>query len=739
MNNNHSLFVVFLCLGLHLFSCTDKQIISEDDLIPRTDTIDHEEDDSYVEGVAASYSDAIYPMDYVPREETQQEVAQRDARLRERMSIFWNNLSTAIANNKIDSWLDNFKKIANTDLNAYLDLTYLCLEYNYPQLKESLVAKIKADIQNQYQKLLQEIEKDKASGYDGNLRDLNTINPTETIVEDAYCLKLLGAYEGEIKLFIESVIDDYVEGKSGYYKGNYLTTGYNKELFALNVAFWVKMLYADDEEKYPLCKGSFASIYNGILNYSYDADNSPHYDAGTGFNLLLHWGLFMGDEEGLRNSIHVRRIIDRMSRTTMNSGQTAGWGKLMWGLYDGGSECLLDGGIGLAWCLKVGYLLYKEPYYLYMARKYEDFRFNVGCSRWNSDYIDVFPIDINSKDIDAGVPENQASSLLTARITSKKDYNGLSLGRGDRDYKEVQDKLILATGHHPRAPYMFMDLSYTQSKAAHDHRIGIDNYIFNGTHVCTYLGRPAEGFRINRPYVAPEGLSEDFPLFNIRETEVSPSSSYHSTMGFDSRFDYVIGNYEAKQLSDNVAYGNVEYTKFQYAGVSANRKMLLLNNGVLIVYDRIASAAGGNRKDVVGVLYNIWPSVAKQGKNWLLQGVHKSSLPVADSNYDTSGQTLFYFPRTKNNTSMDVKVDPLRNNKSICSVLCSKTELQSGQDAEFITLIIPMRKPADVETFVEGIAVSKKGPVYTVSIPSPEGTPIVATLSATEASVKFGD
>lgn len=84
---------------------------------------------------------------------------------------------------------------------------------------------------------------------------------------------------------------------------------------------------------------------------------------------------------------------------------------------------------------------------------------------------------------------------------------------------------------------------------------------------------------------------------------------------------------------------------------------------------------------------------------------------------------------------MSVKADPLRDNAKISSVLCSQTDLNSGENAEFITLIIPMRKPDQVETFVSGISVAKTGSVYTVSIPSPSGEPIVATLSDSDTSV----
>lgn len=737
MNYFHSYVfnLISLFCGINsLSACTDEKLMKTQEAIGESEQTRIIQDESYVEGIAAPYSDAIYPMDYVPKEETIQDVSERDVRVKQRISDFWKNLNTAITSNSINAWIDNFIEIATKERSPYLDLTYLCIDYNCPQLKKFLITKIKNDIHAQYQTLLQEIEIDKNNGQSGSLRDLNTTQPAGIIMEDAYSLKRLGAYEGDIKLFVESVIETYVEGKASYYKGDYLSTGYNKELFAMNVAFWVKMLYSDDATGYPLCKTSFDNVYNALLNYSYDADNSPHYDANTGFNLLLHWGLLLNDEAGLKNSIHIKRIIDRMSRTIMNSGQTAGWGKLMGGFYNGDKEYLLDAGIGMTWCLKVGYRLFKDPFYLYMARKYEDFRFNVGNSKWKNDYIDLYPIDINRKDTGAGIPSQQASSSLTPRITSKTQYDGLLLGRGDRDYKQVQDKLILSTGHHPRAPYMLMDVSYTQHKAAPDHRMGIDNFIFNGVHICTYLGRPAEGFRINRPFIAPKSISGNFPLFSLPEAEVVPTASYYNYFGFDSRFDYVIGNCEAKKLSDDIAYGEVEYTKFQYDGVSAKRKMLLLNNGILIVYDKVISSNGKGRKDVVGVLYNIWPSVAKTGKNWLLQGVHKASLAKEDSRYDSEGQTLFYFPRTKNNNTMSVTVDPLRNNANISSVLCSQTDLDSGEDAEFITLIIPMRKPGEVETFVAGISVTKDGSVYTVSIPSPSGTPIVVTLSPAGAS-----
>jgi hypothetical protein len=397
----------------------------------------------------------------------------------------------------------------------------------------------------------------------------------------------------------------------------------------------------------------------------------------------------------------------------------------MWKWKTKNSEYLIDAAEGLTWCLKVGYRLFKDPFYLYVARKYEDFRINVGCSSWNSNHVDLYPIDINRNDINLSVLVNQPASYITHRITKEGSTN---LGRGDADYIEVQDKLILSTGHHPRSPYMLMDLAYTQSKSAPDHRIGVDNLIFNGAHICTYLGRPSEGFRINRPYVAPKSLSSDFPIFNIAEKEVALSDAADSINGYSPKTDYVLGSYSVTPMYADVAYGEVNYTKFEYDGVSAKRKMFLLNNGILVVYDKITSASDKNRTDVVGVLYNVWPSVEKTGTNWLLQGTHQCSLAEKNSQYDTEVKTLYYFPRTKNTCTMSVKSDPLRDNASISQVLCNQTDLNSGEDAEFISLIVPIRKSADLDSFVNGIAITKKGTTYTLSIPSPSGKPIIVTV-----------
>jgi hypothetical protein len=720
-----------LTLLIGISSCQDYNNLMDASLDNTVSSTRATSDDDFTEGVAAPYSDAIYAMDYVPQEETELEISERDARLRKCYDDFWQGLNTALSSNGIQAWVDS-----KVHYLGRMGLMNLSFEYNIPEIRKCLISGTWASLKASYNELLTQVAADKASGRDGSLNDLNTVLPAASVVQNAYVLKRLDAYNGDKKTFVEKFIDTYVVPNNKY-QGTFLSTGYNKELFSMDVAFWVKMLYADDTSKYALVKYSFDKCYHALLFYSYDADNSPHYDASTGFNLLLHWGLYLGKEDDLRNSIHVRRIIDRMSKTVMNNGMCDGWGKMMWKWKRSYDEYLIDGSSSVWWCLKMGYRLYNDPFYLYMARKYEDFRRKVQDDDYYEEQADVYPVGINRFDVHLQpLKSDQPCSYITNRITSKTQYNGLSIGRGERDYKVVQDKLILSTGHHPRAPFMFMDLSYTSSKAAHDHRMGIDNYAFNGALLSAFIGRPADGFRISRPFVAPKKISDNFPIFPMPYSEVSPSSDYKTYMGYDARLDYTIDKYSVSQLSKDVAYGEVSYTKFQYDGIGAKRKMLLMNNGILVVYDKITSTSGKGRTDVAGVLYQLWPSVARSGKNWALQSEHRSSLSTENSWYDKWAQTLFYFARTKTNSTITIKTDPLVDS-DIRRVFSAQTDLNSGEDAEFISLIIPLKESKSLDTFLSGIAVSKKGTVYTVSIPSPSGKPIVVTIGDTEQSVSY--
>ena len=678
----------------------------------------------------SSIGNSIFPMDYAPHEEISSEVLARETRLNNRWNTFVLNLNNAISTNRLSSWIQSYITQFGTDNGIglpYSCLTHLCLDFNFAQLKQPLIDSLKSVIGENYQIFLTESANDIASGYSGFPRDLNTVHPARDIVENAYNLKLLGAYGGATQTLVENFINTFVENKCDYYDGTYRSTGYNKEIFALDVAFWIKMLYDNQPSVYPKSKASFEDMWYGLMYCSYDGDNSPHYDAGTGVHLVLHWACLSGREDVLRNTPHMKRILDRMAKTVMNSGENAKWGKCMGNFNVAYSQFCNDAGRYLTWDLKMAYRLFNDPYYLYVARKYEDERFNAGVSRWAGDICDFWPVGINYSNLNQSVCPKDSTCYATKRITSNTAYNGLLLGRGDSNYKYVQDKLIISTGHHPRSPYFLMDLSYTQSKAATDRRIGIDNLVFDGTHICTYLDRPGEAFRSSRPFVAPDNLS--FPVLNVIQGDVSASAEYKSLINFNPDFDYVIDNYGVKQLNQNAAFAEVEYSKFQYSGVSAKRRVVLLNNGIMIVYDKIVSAANSGRSDNVGVIYNIWPSVAASGTDnrWVLQGKHLPTL-ADKSGVATGGiQTLFYFPIVGTNTTASISSDLNRSNASICRTYCAQTHLSAGQTAEIVSLIIPMKDATKANELTQNITAVKSGSNYIITIPSPN-RPINVTI-----------
>lgn len=678
-----------------------------------------------------SVGNTIFPMDYAPHEETSTEIRAREIRLMNRKQVFNANLKKAIVSNTLGSWIENYITQFGTGNGlalSYSTLTHLCLD-SFPQLKQPLIDSIKANIPRSYQTFQNELLADAAAGFTGGYpRDLFTVHPARDILENAYNLKLLGAYDSSTESFVKNFIFSCVENKGGCYLGDFQTTGYNKEIFAIDVAFWIKMLYGDQPTLYPKSIASFESTWNGIMNCSYDGDNSPHYDAGTGVFLVLHWAYLLGREDVLRNTPHLHRILDRMAKTVMNSGENAKWTKCMGAFNTNYSQYCNDAGVALVWVLQMAYRIFNDPFYLYVARKYEDARFNAGVTRWQGDICNFWPIGINYSNVSQSKCPKDSTCYTTNRITTSSTYaNGMLLLRADTNYKIVQDKLILSTGHHPRSPYFLMDLSYTQSKAATDRRIGIDNLMFDGTNVSSYLDRPGEAFRSSRPFIAPDTLP--FPVLNVVSGDYTPSAAYKTMMGFNPDTDYVIGAYGVFPINSNASYASIEYTKFQYTGVSALRRLVLLNNGIMVVYDKITSASNSGRNDNVGVLYNIWPSADAVGTNnrWVLQGTHLPTL--VDKNVVGKGaiKTLFYFPIVGTATTVSVNTDVNRTNANLSRTYCAQTHLSAGQSAEIISLIIPLKDSTRANELTQGITAVKSGVNYVITIPSP-ARPIVVTI-----------
>lgn len=666
------------------------------------------------------YTDAVFRMDEVPLDEPASDIAFRESRLASRVPAFYSSLDNAIASGIIPEWLQDYYDEYSTEVEAAEPYTVLILavmdEPKYAEaLKPYIVDILRNNITVNIDTFHAESEKDMAAGKDGRIHDLNTVHPVRYMLESAYDLRLLGEYDAESESTVRSFIADNIENKVNYYTGTYGTTGYNKEIFAMDIAFWVKMLYGDE---YPCTNAGFERIWTNVTEISYDADNSPHYDSGTGLYLILRWGLFLGRTESMRNSVHLHRILDRMAKTVHTGGQTMKFGKSMENIYSSDKELALDGGRTLAWCLKVAYMLYQEPSYLYIARKYEDLRYNSqDITRWKGIVCDLWPEGINADGVSAYPAPEFGTVHVTERITSNVYYDGINLGRYDSNWKTVQDKIVLSTGTHPDAPSMLIDLSYTQPKAAWDHRISIGSYMFMSAHVATVLGRPGEPFRINRPYVAPVEL-EGFPVFKVGQGDVDPTAEYEELLGYSSKFDYEIEEYTAGKISAEAAYCNISYSKFEYDGVSARRQVVLLHNGVAVVLDRISNT--GDRTLNAATIYAVWPSIISSGERWVVQEGHvptKVSMP----SYPEI-PVLFAFPGTSTPSAMRIEDDELRSSfekgRVKTLILQAAEPLTAGGTVEMLTVIAPLKNSGSAGAFAEHIECENVDEGYLLYLPS---------------------
>jgi len=670
---------------------------------------------------------AFYPMDFVPHDESAAEISARETRLSNHETSFFNKLNAAVSTGTLNTWIDNYLPkldlsptqvlVSNNDyVHALYILTKLSIDYNYPSLSLLLKPKLSESVFRSFQIFKSESQNDMSAGGTGLPFDLNTVQPANSMLSASICLKLLGAYTGAIKDSTEAFIERYVENK-GDFDGFYQITGYNKGVFFMDIGSNVLALYPDEPTKYPVTKQTFESFWTGITKCSYDGDNSPHYDAGTGIWTAIRMALTHNRLNDLKITDDFHRMLTRMAYTIMNSGETAKWGKSMGGTLNNNTQLTNDGNREMSWTLKMGYKLFGDPFVLYVARKYEDLRLNGPVADWRTTITSTYPKDINFSNVKnvapvVGIP----TSLVTTRLTSKTAYNGLSLGRGDTNTILVQDKMILSTGHHPRAPYFLMDLSYTQSKAAPDHRIAANNLMYDGTHLCTHLDRPGNGNQMSRPYLCPD--SYIYPLVPTVAGEVTPSNDYKTKVGFDPSFDYVLKTHSVTDIDPNVAYGVVEYSKFQYSGVSAKREIVLLHNGITIFLDRMKTDqtyTGGHK---AGVIYQVWPSIQAQdpNKRWVLQSNHIPTLVDKSANPNGFG-TLYYFPQVGTTTQAAIATDTARINDKINKTYSVSRAIARNDSVVVLSMVLPIRNTSLVQSLINSIRTSEKNGIYDIAIP----------------------
>lgn len=243
--------------------------------------------------------------------------------------------------------------------------------------------------------------------------------------------------------------------------------------------------------------------------------------------------------------------------------------------------------------------------------------------------------------------------------------------------------------------------------------------MYKSAQINTYYGRPGEPFRINRPFVAPATLS-GFPVFNVVQGDVVPQNDYYNLLNYNNQTDYVLSDYSVKTLEDGSAYCNISYSKFEYAGVSAERKLVLLHNGVMVVLDRLTNLS--SRALNAATIYSVWPGVEGSGENWVLQSAHTPTTVGTPSVSEIP--VLFCFPQTPTASTMNVLADPARNSneRDKVKVLSCKADntIQNGATAEFVTVIAPIKNKSSVAAFVKQIVCEKIDGGYLLYLPSSE-------------------
>ena len=652
----------------------------------------------------------VFPLDYVPHHESDNEITARERELQAVYDDYFTYLEQQNAAGNEAQLVDELIAKVNTQGDAKSALRTLVMlstdKAYFPEWRDEVVRRFQQEGEKARLHAEQVIIE---SEY--KINDLKQVTPIRYYMDYAWGLYALDAFEadtpqaGLFKQNLEAFIATYIEGTAPYYDNAYYTTGYNKEVFAMDVASTISLLY-QNSPRFPKVKEAFEAFWENVTQMSYDGDNSPHYDANTGFHIILNIALRHGLESDVANSEHLLRMMDRMARTVMSSGQSAKWGKSMETIADG--QIRISAGGSLPWDLKMGYRLWQNPFYLYVARKYEAFYLQQhGAIAGKAYEADLWPLAVDAMDVVLAKPADiDITSRATQRITSCCEYNGLLLGRGDTDFVDVQDKLVLSTGHHPRAPYLLMDLSYTQHKAAVDHRSGIDAHIFNGAHTVTRMKRWSEANKNNGIYINPGAYP--YPSAPYPSKEVSApgdNDQFVEVMGYEPSHGYVIDSFDAMGIAKDAAYGYVDYQQYQYNGVEAKRQVVLLHNGIAVVSDTISTKESywGNHNG--GVIYQVLPQFkVATGDNWVLLRGQQRMLPHALPLGEKEGSdTLIVFastPETSDITLTNNTYDPETR-----EWFSAYKPLKAGETFTVVSLVIPLHNANDIDSLVDGIEV----------------------------------
>ena len=586
-----------------------------------------------------------------------------------------------------DYWNDNYRKLdamvknpGSKEFDAYVKskspshLLLLANEHGYAALKEPALKRVRQS----YPKNLAAAAKALAPR---GIADIGEVASFRAALDDALLLNEAGEFTPELSQPLEDLITKYVEGKGGFTGFSrripYFISGYNKETIIMDVGSSVKLLY-QGAGKFPKTIDAFDAAWVQLTRNGYELDNAPHYDTSVNLPIVLRWAVRHNRVDDIKNSPHFRMLFDRIGRMILTNGECANYGKSMTYMGKGKKDGVayddyrVGGGLGFGTAMRWAYRFYGDPTYLYLARKFEMTESNgKGHMTTMPKALDLNFFGVKGADYSRDYPV----SYTTLRLKGRGPY----LDRGIRreNILPIPDKLILATGTHPRSPSMLMDMSYSQSKAKVHRRMGIDNLIFNGTHLVSVVWRPDEAERTNRIIIAPDdkpypGTGKTAPV----KPEVEDAAAA-KPVAKPEKVVYEMKDYFTTRVNENLAYGEVEYERLQYEGVHAKRRMALLNNGILVVDDSVwtdASYKGGKN---AGALYNVWTQVVAKGANWVLTNPKKGHLP--DGSTGLTNVLVYFAP------APDQKID-LHNGK----VFHCSSSLKPGGKVRVVSAVIPI-------------------------------------------------
>ncbi|OBT26205.1 hypothetical protein A9266_06330 [Vibrio tasmaniensis] len=668
----------------------------------------------------------VFPMNFVPYEESDEEITDRESELFNTYDRYLNEIEKQNSAGNSSTVIDELISLNNGEdgtKSALRTLVTLTSEDKYyPQWKPEVVEKFR--LQGE-EKRLEAIDIINANS--GAINDLEQVTPIRRYMDYAWGLFALGNFHEsspeaiKFRNDFEIFVSTYIEGVQPYYDNAFYTGGYNKEVFAMDVASTVSLLYRDTSD-FPNIKTAFTAFWGNVTQTSYEDDNSPHYSAGTGFHIILNMALRHGWTSDVINSEHLFRVMNRMARTVMSSGQSAKWGKSMEKTNNG--QLLITAGKALQWDLKLGYMFWNDPFYLYVARKYEAFYLQEHGPFSGEQYqADIWPVGIDAPEVSLAKPTiDDTPAISTTRITSCCKNDGLWLDRNDTNYVTVQDKVVVSTGHHPRAPYLMMNLSYTQHKAGQDLRSGIDVHNYNGAHTISRVHRWSEANKNNGIYVNPsEYIYPNAPYPAKQISYPGYPEEFENVMRYQQSTGYKINDFGSQQLSKEAGYGFVSYQRYQYDGVGAKRQIVLLHNGITIVSDTISTTTTYRGRHNGGALYQVLPQLkSKTGENWVLLHNQNKMLPYNLPNGEKETlSTLVVFASAPEDITIRLDKNPYDPVER--EWLSASKPLLGGEQFTIISLIIPIQNQEYLEGFINGIDVIRHNTTdNTVLIPYDE-------------------